>query len=492
MIGLDSLKSVYFIISIFSFFLFNSCTGGNLSVNNFDYPLLHENEVLRLAGNYGKCMLLNEEYLQKAQKDGYRDGQALCYINMSNISVSIGNYKKGLVLLKKAEAILQESKNEALKAKLFQEYGQLSKVTGLYNNALKFNSKALYYTRKCPLQDKRSYFLNRVFSNRGDFLSETGRKDSALIYFHQAKGVINTPLINCLLAKYHLLYTGRVDSTKLYVGRSLELIKKDTIQLDAQKGMVYRVAGDYYKGQGDYAEAQVFYQKALDVFLDTKRAYNVPFIYQSIAEAYKGMGNKEKEIEFENKYLDAKAKQSDDQNETVNLLIDKVLSEKENDVEVFKLKLFAGSTILILILVIVFALKYKKMKNKKSQLKEETTILKTQTELLTNETEVLASKVNESFSDLVQLAKRNDSAFLTRFQEVYPDFIEKLLDINEDLSGADLHLCAMIKLNFSSKEIAAYMSILHKSAQQKKYRLRKKLNVPSDQDLYVFFQGLDS
>lgn len=132
------------------------------------------------------------------------------------------------------------------------------------------------------------------------------------------------------------------------------------------------------------------------------------------------------------------------------------------------------------------------MKNKKSQLREETTILKNQTELLANETEVLASKVNESFSDLVQLAKRNDSAFLSRFQEVYPDFIEKLLDINEDLSGADLHLCAMIKLNFSSKEIATYMSILHKSAQQKKYRLRKKLNVPSDQDLYVFFQGLDS
>ncbi|OCA76510.1 hypothetical protein BBH99_12545 [Chryseobacterium contaminans] len=492
MIGINSLKRVCFIVSIFCLFFLNSCTGGNLSVANFDYPLLHENEVMRLAGNYGKCMLLNEEYLQKAQRDGYHDGEALCYINMSNISVSIGNYKKGLVFLKKAEVILQNSKNEALKAKLFQEYGQLSKVTGLYNNALKFNSKALYYTRKCTLHDKRSYFLDRVFSNRGDFLYETGRIDSALIYFHRSKNVINTPLVNCLIAKHHLLHTGLIDSAKLYVGRSLELIKKDTIRLDAQKGMVFRVAGDYYKKQGDYAEAQVFYQKALDVFLDTKRAYNIPFIYQSIAEAYKGMGNKEKETEFENKYLDAKAKQSDDQNETVNLLIDKVLSEKENDVEVFKLKLFAGSFLLILVLVIVFTLKYRKMKNKKSQLKEETTILKNQTELLTNETEVLASKVNESFSDLVQLAKRNDSAFLTRFQEVYPDFIEKLLDINEDLSGADLHLCAMIKLNFSSKEIATYMSILHKSAQQKKYRLRKKLNVPSDQDLYVFFQGLDS
>ncbi|MFC3756550.1 helix-turn-helix transcriptional regulator [Chryseobacterium tructae] len=461
-------------------------------MTNFDYPLLHKNEVLRLAGNYGECMLLNEEYLQKAQQEGYSDGEALCYINMSNISVSIGNYKKGLVFLKKAEVILQNSKNEALKAKLYQEYGQLSKVTGLYKNALGFNSKALYYTSKCPLEDKRKYFLNRVFSNRGDFLYETGSKDSALIYFHKARNVINTPLINCLIAKHHLLHTALIDSSKLYVDRSLELVKMDTIHLNAQTGMVYRVAGDYYKTQGNYAEAQVFYQKALDVFLETKRAYNIPFIYQSIAETYKGMENKEKETEYENKYLDAKTKLSRDQNETVNLLIDKVLTEKENDVEVFKLKLFASSAVLILIIVIGFVLKYRTMKNKKSQLREETTILKSKTELLASETEVLASKVNESFSDLVQLAKRNDSAFLTRFQEVYPDFIEKLLDINEDLSSADLHLCAMIKLNFSSKEIATYMSILHKSAQQKKYRLRKKLNVPSDQDLYVFFQGLDS
>ncbi|WP_160139958.1 hypothetical protein [Chryseobacterium sp. c4a] len=461
-------------------------------MTNFDYPLLHKNEVLRLAGNFGDCMLLNEEYLQKARQEDYSDGEALCYINMSNISVSIGNYKKGLVFLKKAEALLQNSKNEALKAKLYQEYGQLSKVTGLYKNALGFNSKALYYTGKCSLQDKRNYFLDRVFSNRGDFLYEAGRKDSALIYFHRARNVINTPLINSLIAKHHLLHTALIDSSKLYVDRSLELVKRDTIQLNAQKGMVYRVAGDYYKTQGNYAEAQVFYQKALDVFLETKRAYNLPFIYQSIAEAYKGMGNKEKEAEFENKYLDAKSKLSKDQTETVNLLIDKVLTEKENDVEVFKFKLFASSAVLILIIVIGFVLMYRKMKNKKSKLREETTILKSQTELLTNETEVLASKVNESFSDLVQLAKRNDSAFLTRFQEVYPDFIEKLLDINEDLSSADLHLCAMIKLNFSSKEIASYMSILHKSAQQKKYRLRKKLNVPSDQDLYVFFQGLDS
>ncbi len=492
MIDINSLKNDYFIISIFCFVFLNSCTGSDLSTKNFDYPLLHDNEALRLAGNYGKCMLLNEEYLQKAKKNGYKDGEALCYINLSNICVTIGNYKKGFVFLKKAEVILKKSENKALKAKLYQEYGQLSQVTGLYKNALNYNSKALYYTRNCKQEDEKRYFLSKVFANRADFLYETKKIDSSLIYFHKALTIENTPLVNSLIAKHHLYYSGNLDSTKFYIDKSLMLIKQDAALLDAEQGMVYRIAGAYYGRLGNYSVSRDFYQKALDVFLKTHRVYNIPFIYQSIAEAYKGMGDKEKETEYENKYLDAKVKLSQDQNETVNLLIDKLLTEKEDDLEGFKLKLFMGVSLLILVLVTVFILKYKKLKNKKSKLREETAILKNQTELLTNETEVLTSKVNESFSDLIMLAKRNDSSFLARFQEVYPDFIEKLLDINGDLSGADLQLCAMIKLNFSSKEIAAYMSILHKSAQQKKYRLRKKLSVPSDQDLYTFFQGLDS
>ncbi|MBP2616747.1 tetratricopeptide repeat protein [Chryseobacterium jejuense] len=485
MIDINSLKNNYFIISIFCFIFLNSCTGSDLSTKNFDYPLLRDNETLRLAGNYDKCMLLNEEYLQKAKKNGYQDGEALCYINLSNICVTIGNYKKGFVFLKKAEVILEKSKKLALKARFYQEYGQLSKVTGLYKSALQYNSKALYYTQRCSQEDERRYFLSKVFANRADFLYDIKRTDSSLIYFHKALKIENTSLINSLIAKHHLYYSKQLDSTKFYIDKSLKLIKKDKPLLDAQEGMVYRIVGDYYRELRNYPESKDFYHKALDVFLKTNRVYNIPFIYQSIAEAYRGMGDKEKEREYENKYLDAKMKLSQNQNETINLLIDKLLTEKENDVEGFKLKLLIVVSFFILLLMTIFILKYKKLKYKKSKLIEETDILKNQTELLSN-------KVNESFSDLIMLAKRNDSSFLARFQEVYPDFIEKLLDINEDLSGADLQLCAMIKLNFSSKEIATYTSILHKSAQQKKYRLRKKLNVPSDHNLYTFFQGLDS
>ena len=72
-----------------------------------------------------------------------------------------------------------------------------------------------------------------------------------------------------------------------------------------------------------------------------------------------------------------------------------------------------------------------------------------------------------TFEELVVLAKQNDSTFLTRFQEVYPKFIDNLLKIDPGLVSSELAFCAMIKLNFSSKEIANYTFIQHKSVQQK-------------------------
>lgn len=491
MLKINSLKDDYFVILLI-FFILNSCIDDTLSKENFDFILIGKNEAYRLSGNYNASMVLNEHYLKEAQKKNYDDGKALCYINLSNICVSIGNYKKGLLFLKKAEALLKKSKNNALKARLFQEYGQLSAVTGLSKNALKYNSKSLYYLKSCVLVDKRKYLLSKIPANRGDFLYEIDRSDSALIYFHKALDIENSPLINSLIARHHIFHSELLDSSKYYIDRSLALVKEDRIELDAQKGMVYRVAGDYYKASGNYSKAQEYYQKALNVFTNTKRVYNIPFLYRSIAETYKEMSNFEKEKEFKTKYLLAKANLSEDQNETINLLIDKILSEKENDIEAFKLKSFTIVSLGILFIVCIFIFKYRRLKNRKVLLREETSILINQTQILTTETEVLAGKVNESFNELVLLAKRNDSSFLTRFQEIYPGFVNKLLEINDELSSADLHLCAMIKLNFTSKEIANYMSILHKSAQQKKYRLRKKLNVSSDQDLYTFFQTLDS
>ncbi|KAA2224932.1 helix-turn-helix transcriptional regulator [Chryseobacterium sediminis] len=45
-------------------------------------------------------------------------------------------------------------------------------------------------------------------------------------------------------------------------------------------------------------------------------------------------------------------------------------------------------------------------------------------------------------------------------------------------------------LNFSTKEIAEYTFISVRMVQTKKYNIRKKLNIPGDMDIDVWFSKL--
>ncbi|WP_347220018.1 hypothetical protein [Chryseobacterium sp.] len=469
----------------------SSCTSDNQKKESFDYPLLQKNEALRLAGNYEKALNLNQEYLHLAQKNGYTDGAALCYINISNLSVTVGNYEKGLVFLRKAEAALKNSHNEALKARIFQEYGQMSKVTKLYNTALEYNAKALYYTQQCTLADKKKYNLQKVFANRAEFLYDIKQNDSALMYFHKAMNIDNTGIINSLIAKHHLYYTKRIDSAKFYIDRALALTDKEKGVLDSQKGQVYRVVGDYYKAEEKDSLSLKYYQEGLDIFIRTRKVYNIPFMYEAMAETYGYLGDKEKETEFNNKFTHAKEQLSNIQNNTVNQIIDQLLTEQEVSAQTFKLNSIIFSGLILLIIILIAFLLYKRLKQVKRQIINESADLKSNITRLQNESEALNHKISENNNELRLLAENNDSSFLTRFQEIYPGFVEALLKRNSDLSSAELWLCAMIRLDFSSKQIASNMSIEHKSAQQKKYRLRKRLGIPSEEDFLVFFQKLE-
>ena len=76
--------------------------------------------------------------------------------------------------------------------------------------------------------------------------------------------------------------------------------------------------------------------------------------------------------------------------------------------------------------------------------------------------------------------------FEVRFQQVYTDFYKKLTDTYPDLSPNELRLCAFFRLNMTSKEIAAITYQSLNSIKVGRYRLRKKLGLPTDESLVSF------
>ncbi|PRD48197.1 diguanylate cyclase [Sphingobacterium haloxyli] len=85
---------------------------------------------------------------------------------------------------------------------------------------------------------------------------------------------------------------------------------------------------------------------------------------------------------------------------------------------------------------------------------------------------------------VVKLAKDDDMAFLPMFKQVFPDFYEKLREKNPEMTREEFKFCALLKLGFTTKDIANYNHMAVRSVQTKKSRLRKSFSIPPDEDIY--------
>ena len=80
--------------------------------------------------------------------------------------------------------------------------------------------------------------------------------------------------------------------------------------------------------------------------------------------------------------------------------------------------------------------------------------------------------------------------FEQAFNNADKDFLKRLKELHPALTNHDLKLCAYLRLNLSSKEIAPLINISVKSVDIKRYRLRKKIALQHDQNLTEYILSL--
>jgi DNA-binding CsgD family transcriptional regulator len=76
--------------------------------------------------------------------------------------------------------------------------------------------------------------------------------------------------------------------------------------------------------------------------------------------------------------------------------------------------------------------------------------------------------------------------FSHHFDQVHRDFVSRLIDTHPQLTPNDHRLCAYLRMNLSSKEIAPLMNITVRGVEVSRYRLRKKLSLASEVNLTEF------
>lgn len=80
--------------------------------------------------------------------------------------------------------------------------------------------------------------------------------------------------------------------------------------------------------------------------------------------------------------------------------------------------------------------------------------------------------------------------FEEAFNNADKGFIKKVKSIHPDLTPNDLRLCAYLRLNLPSKEIAPLLNISPRSVEVKRYRLRKKMNLNHKDNLTDYILNL--
>ena len=100
------------------------------------------------------------------------------------------------------------------------------------------------------------------------------------------------------------------------------------------------------------------------------------------------------------------------------------------------------------------------------------------------------------FRRIVMLLKKENASdkdwevFKTYFAEVHNDFGQKLKTFYSEISEKEICLAAFLRMNLTTKEIAATLNVLPEGVLKSKYRLKKKLGLDKDMDLTSFLNTL--
>jgi len=97
----------------------------------------------------------------------------------------------------------------------------------------------------------------------------------------------------------------------------------------------------------------------------------------------------------------------------------------------------------------------------------------------------IVSSINQNINDEEEWER-----FSFHFSQVHEDFFSRIKTFTTELTPQELKLCAYLRMNMSTKEIAQLLNISVRGVETSRYRLRKKLGLDSKVNLVDFMMDL--
>ncbi|NME69162.1 tetratricopeptide repeat protein [Flammeovirga aprica] len=480
-----------------------------------------------------------EKELLEFRNAGDVRGEIRAYLKLGGLYCNRVNYHKAYESYWEALFLLDKENYPMLKAKVYRGMGILYSLFERNDLAVKYYKQALSMNRKLveneviPLENLRPNYHSLMVHYRYE-----GDAENTQLYYDSCTSIPMEDNVSRILLESEETFLSLLKGELIETGKSFKTLMPQLEGLEGNESYLvifYSSYGDYFYKIQHYKEAIDYYKKALKVAKLEKAHLNfTPLLYEKLVDTYKMIGDYQSALKFAtvgndlNQWLYSSKSErnrslfeiSDEykkREQAQQLEIER--QELENYKQEQKILWLTVALLFLIILGVFFMvrtrvktlkLKYaleKEAIEQKQKLHEEKNqeILYVKNSELTNTTlqiiakDELLTSIKGKLKDVYKETKSKEVQkvmnaiklnqdhswleFENRFTSVNPSFFSQLKEKHPSLTNYDLKICALIKLNFSGKEMARLLGISPESANTSRYRLRKRLGLVKGEDL---------
>ena len=526
-------------------------TGVGLLANQSDYDLksLFDN-AHAVSHNYldsGLTLFQNVYELAVTRKDTTYTIKSLqemsaIYLRLLNKSEALKTTSEALTLAKMIEDTVLQHENLLLLAEIHRKVHKFPK-------AIQYGNEAIYLAKEC-FKRGRLKQASLMPSYYGLALTYTAHKeyDSAMTYIDSCYYMASQIKVDSLhfgnieVTKASILASlGKVDQARQMIFRLRDYYESQQSRGAVSKTEliplinIYLSLGRHYSELKDYGQAirhyhlslkyidqcqshfqmKEYIHKRLSVVYKNTEMYDSAYYHlgrsNAIYKKWHGFKNEDNVqlIDIRNTYLEEIEKKER------ALLEQQLLTvEREKSILILRVILLVAGLVIVISSLIILNRRIRrkqrelKAKNKEREKRNSEVIelknreLTSYTLLLIEKEEILEKAANfmKKHSDdsearaLLKTMKMGGTniweEFNQRFSAVNQGFYDKLRAQYPDLSSTNIKHCALIKLNFTSKEMAYLLGISERGVFTSRYRIRKKMNLDTDVNLTEYLNKL--
>jgi len=470
--------------------------------NNYIKGLAYSKFILSKAFIHFDFSLSEELLLESLKHAKYLKDSLLIariYIVAGILKSNSDENDDALLYYKKSLKILQNHNQDSLMAGVYNNMGIV------YKNILNDSLSSIYYLKAAEINKRTKNYLWLSFNylNMGNDLLDADNPNKAYSYLIKSLNLakINNfyrllPWVYNNISFYYYKKTEISESIK-YANLALEIAKNQLNRMQEREAL--KQLKEAYLETGDFQNA-FKYLEQINTVTDSINTHN-----------------KLKELDL----LEMRYKF--DEERKAQKLESALLEAKHYKTERNYIIIILGAGIILFTIVFLYIIQHNRIRRK--SMEQKATLLEKEKlsqklefknkELTTNVIYLL--KKNEFISEISNKLKNTDlnlneansnvidriiteldrsisednwTEFEIRFQEVHIDFYNRLSKKHPDLTPNELRLCAFLRLNMTTKEIAdiTYQSL--ESLRTARYRLRKKLGMEREDNLVAFLTKL--